>query len=42
MADPWSIASGVGALASVAGAWAVYRGQARQVDYELARTSTST
>ncbi|MGY0461538.1 hypothetical protein ACW14Y_14920 [Kitasatospora sp. cg17-2] len=38
MADPWSIASGVGALASVAGAWAVYRGQTRQVDFELART----
>lgn len=38
MADPWAIASGVGALASVAGAWAVYRGQTRQVDFELART----
>lgn len=38
MADPWEIASGIGAVASVGGAWAVYRGQTRQVDYELART----
>ncbi|MER5638002.1 hypothetical protein ABT095_13710 [Kitasatospora sp. NPDC002227] len=38
MADPWEIASGVGAVASVVGAWAVYRGQTRQVDFELART----
>jgi hypothetical protein len=36
--DVWTIVSGVAAVASAVGALAVYRGQTRQVDHELART----